>query len=193
MLDYLLHWIVVPGPCGCAENCVLPLEAEALHPSCVPSPVVSEQRWRYIESWAGSNDGEWMGTQLQLGWQTHAPLQLGLIGWNFLALLGLSQSQQPVLCPLGALVERALLLGSRKLSVSRSLSTVCLFPEAGHPPLWEPGDRQVSFCFPSSSSLCFGFLPISSSSSSSPPPPFFFFFFLQPNLQHMKIPGLGVE
>lgn len=28
----------------------------------------------------------------ELGWETHTPLELGLIGWNFLALLGLSQA-----------------------------------------------------------------------------------------------------
>lgn len=51
----------------------------------------------------------------ELGWETHTPLELGLIGWNFLALLSLSQSQQPALCPLGTPVEKELLSRSGKL------------------------------------------------------------------------------
>ena len=49
-----------------------------------------QQGWRMV--W---NSGT------KLSWGTLTPLKLGLIGWNFLTLLSLSQRQQPALCPLG--------------------------------------------------------------------------------------------
>lgn len=86
-----------------------------------------------MESWAGSDMGNGWELTTELGWETHTPLELGLIGWNFLALLSLSQSQQPAVCPPNAPVERELLSRSGKLWVFQWWSTMCLLPRGGRP------------------------------------------------------------
>lgn len=73
-------------------------------------PEEGDDRWRAKQAEMGV--GAVMETQLQcsLGWEVCTPLELGLIGWNFLALS---------VCPLGAPAERKLPSRSEKCWTSR--------------------------------------------------------------------------